>query len=106
MDAQSCIAFLPFQNGYLSAIPYMVIFVVIFPVSWAAQLLVNRRILTLQTQRKLFNSVGSYGSAAALVWLAYVECDVTEAVLAISLAVGLLAFVTPGVWVSPRHAST
>ena len=91
---------LPFQNGYLSAIPYVVIFMVIFPVSWTAQQLVNRKILTLQTQRKLFNSLGSYGSAAALVWLAFVKCNVTEAVIAISVAVGLLAFVTPGVWVS------
>ena len=81
----------------------MVIFMMIFPVSWGAQELVNRRILTLQLQRKLFNTVGSYGSAAALVWLAFVQCNVTEAVTAISIAVGLLAFVTPGVWVSPRH---
>ena len=31
-----------FQIGYLAAVPYVVIFVVIFPVSWAAQELVNR----------------------------------------------------------------
>ena len=73
---------------------------VIFPVSWTAQQLVNREILTLQMQRKLFNSLGSFGSASCMVWLAFVECSVAEAVLAISMAVGLLALCTPGVWVS------
>ena len=93
----------PFQNGYLSAIPYVVIFMVIFPVSWCAQELVNRRILNLRTQRKLFNCIGSYGSAAALIWLAFVRCNVTEAIIAISIAVGMLSFCTPGVWVSSRQ---
>ena len=89
-----------FQNGYLSAVPYLVMFVMIFPVSRLAQELINRGLISTQTQRKLFNSVGSYGAAAGLVWLSFVKCDVALAVVAISVVVGLQAFVIPGCMVS------
>ena len=66
-------------------------FVMIFPVSRLAQELINRDLISTQTQRKLFNSVGSYGAAAGLVWLSFVRCDVAMAVEAISVVVGFSA---------------
>ena len=89
-----------FQNGYLSAVPYLVMFIMIFPVSRLGQELINRDLINTQTQRKLFNSIGSYGAVAGLVGLSFVKCDVTVAVVAISVVVGMQSFVIPGCMVS------
>ena len=65
----------------------------------------DRDLVKTQTQRKLFNSVGSYGAAAGLVWLSFVKCDIAVAVVAISVVVGLQSFVIPGCMVSHTHRS-
>ena len=36
--------------------------------------------------RRLFNSIGTYGPAVGLIWLAYVGCDGTMAVVALCLS--------------------
>ena len=92
-----------FQDGYLSALPYLVMFVMIFPVSRLAQELVNRDLISTQMQRKLFNSLGSYGAAAGLVWLSFIRCNVALAVVGISVVVGLQSFIIPGCMVSYAH---
>ena len=77
------------QNGGLSALPYVCMYLMSFPVSYTADRLVNSGKFRTITIRKLFTIMGLGGPALALVWLAFVECDRVQAVLALCLASGL-----------------
>ncbi len=54
-----------------------------FPVGWGSNYLVNNGIVRPITSRKLFNSMSNFGSAAGFIWLAFVGCDTTWAIVAL-----------------------
>ncbi len=58
--------------------------------------------VSVGTSRKIFNSIAHYGPALGLVWLAWVGCDRTQAILALCISVGLNAGVYTGYQV-PRN---
>jgi ACS family sodium-dependent inorganic phosphate cotransporter-like MFS transporter 5 len=89
-----------FQNGYLSALPYLVIFILIFPISWSADKLVNEGVITYHVQRKLYNTIGCFGAALGLIMLSLVKCDVAMAVASLCMIMGFLAWNIPGCFVS------
>lgn len=55
----------------------------------AADFLINRNILSTVNVRRIFNSIGHYGSAFGLIGLAFTGCDKTAAIIWLCIAVGL-----------------
>jgi MFS family permease len=64
-------------------------YVMSFPVSYTADRLVNSGRFRTITIRKLFTIMGLIGPSLSLVWLAFVGCNSTQAILALCLASGL-----------------
>ncbi|KAJ8721769.1 hypothetical protein PYW08_004171 [Mythimna loreyi] len=100
------------QNGQLSALPYVAMYVLSFFFSWLAEFLVNRNILRLVTSRKIFNSIAHWGPAVALLGLSYLPGgNLSLAVIILTITVGLngahyVGFMLSHIDLSPNHAST
>ena len=60
-----------FQNGGLSALPYLCMYVMSFPVSYTADLLVNSGRLSLTNIRRVFTLMGLGGPSVMFVALAF-----------------------------------
>jgi hypothetical protein len=60
-----------------------------FPVGFLSDRLLNTERLSSATIRKIFNSMGSLGPAVGMIWLAFVGCDGTMAIVALVLSAGL-----------------
>lgn len=57
------------EDGALSALPYLAMFLLQVPVLYTADLLNKRHVTTLTTSRKIWNSVSMWGAAAGLLGL-------------------------------------
>lgn len=84
------------QNGVLSALPYICLFLCSILFSWIARVLESKKILPTVVSRKVFNTVGMFGPAAALVWVSFVGCDIQLTMVAMCLALGLSAGIYSG----------
>ena len=89
-----------FQNGLYSSLPYIVLFIAVFPVGRLSGYLVDSGKLSTVAQRKLMNTFGFFGAAASLIWLSFIGCDSTMALLALCLAVGFYSGAYAGYFVS------
>ncbi|KAI5639151.1 major facilitator superfamily domain-containing protein [Phthorimaea operculella] len=79
-------------NGVMSAIPYMAMFLVSFPLGYLSDLALRKNWLSLTVSRKFSNSVGHYGPAIALLGLSYVPGgDVAAVVALLTVALALNA---------------
>ncbi|KAG5684637.1 hypothetical protein PVAND_013857 [Polypedilum vanderplanki] len=101
------------QNALLSALPYFVMMCISFLLSPFADWLTNRRILKVEFSRKLFNTIGLWLPAAALIGLSYVTSEEQSslAVTLVTLAVGInaatyLGFQINHIDLSPNHSGT
>lgn len=61
------------EDGALSALPYLAMFLMQVPVLYVADVLNKRRVTTLTTSRKVWNTVAMWGGAAGLVGLGFIE---------------------------------
>ena len=87
------------QIGYLSALPYLVNFILVFPISYSAERVVQIQLMNVKTQRKLYNTIGCSGAALGLTLLALTKCDAVLAVAALCMVMAFLAFNIPGCFV-------
>ncbi|CAH0715897.1 unnamed protein product, partial [Brenthis ino] len=100
------------SSGYLSALPYLAMYILSFIFSWTAEFLVNRNITSLATSRKIFNTIAFWGPAASLLALSYIPPGNIElAVTMLVLTVGLngahyVGFLISHIDLSPNFAST
>lgn len=100
------------ENGKLSALPYVAMYLLSFFFSWVADFLVNRNIIRLVTSRKIFNSIAHWGPAVALLGLSYLPSgNLSLAVIILTITVGLngahySGFMMSHIDLSPNHAST
>ncbi|XP_076262233.1 putative inorganic phosphate cotransporter isoform X3 [Rhynchophorus ferrugineus] len=100
------------SNSALSALPYFVLWILSFFMSFASDALINKQILSLGNARKLFNSIGLIIPAIALVFLGFTGADeYKRAVCLLVIAVGFNSGVYCGynvnhVDISPNHAGT
>ncbi|KOB67057.1 Permease of the major facilitator superfamily [Operophtera brumata] len=100
------------NNGKLSALPYVAMYILSFVFSWIADFLVNRDIVQLVTSRKIFNTIAHWGPAVALLGLAYLPAgNLTLAVVILTITLGLngahyVGFMLSHIDLSPNHAST
>ncbi|KAK7866131.1 hypothetical protein R5R35_004780 [Gryllus longicercus] len=76
------------KNGLLSALPYFVMWILSFVFSWTSDFANKKQWLKLTTSRKLFNTIGHWGPACALLGVGYVE-EKASAVALLTVAVGL-----------------
>ncbi|RZF42645.1 hypothetical protein LSTR_LSTR001440 [Laodelphax striatellus] len=77
------------SNGKLSSLPYLGNFILTLSFSWLGDVIYQRRILSTSTARKMWNSIGLWGAAFALVILGAADHSVTSAVTLLTLAVAL-----------------
>ncbi|KAI5639152.1 major facilitator superfamily domain-containing protein [Phthorimaea operculella] len=78
-------------NGVMSAIPYMAMFLVSFPLGYLSDLALRKNWMSLNALRKFSNSVGHYGPAIALLVLSYVPGGNVTAVALLTVALSLNA---------------
>ncbi|XP_072948845.1 uncharacterized protein [Epargyreus clarus] len=79
-------------NGVMSALPYLAMFLMNFPVGFTSDYLIKKKIVSITTCRKIFNTVGLCGPALALICLSHVPAgNITAALLILVTALGLHA---------------
>lgn len=80
-----------FQNGFISALPYLVMWILSFPVCWLADYALKKGI-SAGIIRKFCNTIAHWGPAIALICLAAMSVqDHKVAVIILVIAVGLNA---------------
>ncbi|XP_052747681.1 putative inorganic phosphate cotransporter isoform X3 [Galleria mellonella] len=100
------------DNGLLSALPYLAMYLLSFIFSWLADFLVNRNIISKVTSRKIFNTIAFWGPAVALLVLSYLPPGhLALAVVILTITVGLngahyVGFMLSHLDLSPNFAST
>jgi ACS family sodium-dependent inorganic phosphate cotransporter-like MFS transporter 5 len=100
------------SNSLLSAAPYLALWILCFVFGPISDYLINNKILSRGTVRKIFNTIGTCGPAIALVALGFVPNDQsTLSVILLILVVGINAAVFCGFQVNhidlaPNHAGT
>ncbi|XP_015597300.1 putative inorganic phosphate cotransporter isoform X2 [Cephus cinctus] len=99
------------ENGIVSALPYLIMWILSFPASWLSDYALKKDV-SKQVARKVSNSIAHWGPALALVGLCYVRSDnAILAVITITAAVGLNAgsicgFQINHIDLSPNFAGT
>ncbi|KAJ8923270.1 hypothetical protein NQ315_001827 [Exocentrus adspersus] len=100
------------SNSLLSALPYLVLWLLSYVMSPLADILVTKKFITRSASRKIFNSIGLMGPAVALFALDFVGSTQKEVtIFLLVLAVGLNAGVYSGfhvnhIDISPTHSGT
>ncbi|CAH1154737.1 unnamed protein product [Phaedon cochleariae] len=100
------------SNSFMSALPYFVMWVLSFFMSPIADQLVERKIVSLRTSRKIFNTIGFVIPGVALLSLNIVDGHNKSAIIAILvIGVGMNAghfcgFLVNHIDISPNHAGT
>lgn len=84
------------QNGFLSALPYLCMWIFSFVVGVVSDKLISSGKITVTQARKICQGIGQYGPAAGLLWLAFVGCNSTMAIVALCFGVGLNGAVYSG----------
>ncbi|XP_053609910.1 putative inorganic phosphate cotransporter [Plodia interpunctella] len=80
------------SNGILSSLPYLAMFLLSFSMGAMTDLILRRSWLSVTNTRKLFNSIGLWGPAVAMIGLSYAPAgNSLIAVTMLVLAVGINA---------------
>lgn len=74
------------EDGALSSLPYCAMFLLQMPVSYAADVLNERKVITLTVSRKMWNTISTWGGTAGLIGLGYLQNNTT-------LTIGLYVFI-------------
>uniref|UniRef100_A0A1B6LUR8 Putative inorganic phosphate cotransporter n=1 Tax=Graphocephala atropunctata TaxID=36148 RepID=A0A1B6LUR8_9HEMI len=84
------------ENGLLSALPYLCLWICSFPACWLADVLEERNILSTVVIRKLYTSCCLGGGAVMVLSLCLVEKNAVAAMSLITVAVTFIAFMFSG----------
>nr|XP_021195151.2 putative inorganic phosphate cotransporter [Helicoverpa armigera] len=80
------------NNGMLSCLPYLSMYLLSFVMGAMTDVIIKNQWLSVSATRKLFNSIGLWGPAIALIGLSYApEGNMAFAVAMLTLAVGINA---------------
>ncbi|XP_066246488.1 putative inorganic phosphate cotransporter [Euwallacea similis] len=77
------------ENGFLSALPYLAMWLFSILVSQVADWMLTRPYFTATSVRKILNSIGQFGPAVALFVAAFTGCDKWLTVSLLTIGVGL-----------------
>ena len=75
------------QNGFISTLPYLAMFLMCYPMGMVADYLRLKDLVSTATSRKLFNSIGMIGPGLCMIILGFAGCNST-------LAIGILVLST------------
>jgi len=97
------------QNGLISSLPYFCMFLVAIIASQIGDYMRVKNLFSTRVVRKIFNSIGHWGPAVALIGASYSGCDRVLTVALLTIAVGLSGAVGPGyqvnhIDIAPNHA--
>ncbi|KAL0839171.1 hypothetical protein ABMA28_017139 [Loxostege sticticalis] len=80
------------SNGVLSALPYLAMYALSFPMGTLTDLILKKDCLSVTNTRKLFNSIGHWGPAIGLIGLSFTSADnMILAVTMLTISVGINA---------------
>ncbi|XP_016838309.1 putative inorganic phosphate cotransporter [Nasonia vitripennis] len=99
------------QNGYLSSLPYIGMWLCCTFMSWLADWLISKGHMAITTVRKVGTTIASVGPGLFVIAASYVGCDRTLVVVMFTLGVTLLGSGIPSLKVnaldlSPNYAGT
>ncbi|CAH1716905.1 putative inorganic phosphate cotransporter [Aphis gossypii] len=99
------------SNGFLSAMPYLVMWVLIIAFSWISDYIRTHGLISNTNQRKMWNSLAHWGGALALVSLYIFDTSTTGAIVLLTAALGLnsgvfTGFLTNHLDLAPNFAGT
>ncbi|XP_072948727.1 putative inorganic phosphate cotransporter [Epargyreus clarus] len=100
------------SNGVMSALPYITMFLMNFPVGFTSDYAIKKKWVSVTTCRKIANTVGFCGPAFGLICLSYVPAGhVTAALLVLVAALALHAgfyngYILVHLDMAPNFAST
>ncbi|XP_076064319.1 putative inorganic phosphate cotransporter isoform X2 [Oratosquilla oratoria] len=91
------------ENGVLSALPYLVMFITSLIIGTIMDWLRSNNTVTTTTARRISNAIGIYGPMICLIILTFTSylCDSTLAIVLLTFAVGLNGGIYSGVLNSP-----
>ncbi|XP_066909524.1 putative inorganic phosphate cotransporter isoform X2 [Halyomorpha halys] len=83
-------------NGILSALPYLAMWLLTFPVCWLADYLQKNKIVPNSVVRKLWTTIAQSGGAIMLVSMGFVGRDAVAAMTLLIITVALASFLFSG----------
>lgn len=97
------------QNALLSALPYLVMALMIYVFSYSSNYLIRREYVTVTMARRLYNTIAMWCPALCLILLSSITNNIYSAVVLLSIGVGLNAGINSGylmnhVDISPNFA--
>lgn len=93
------------SNGLLSALPYLLAWLVSNVVSWLGDWLIETGKISRTHLRKLYGALSAVVSACFLVGASYAGCDRIFVVILFTIGGGLMGFFYPSVVVNPNDLS-
>lgn len=78
------------ENGLLSSIPYIVMWVVSLGSAYICDKLIANKCMTISFARKFFSTIGAVGPAVFLLIASYVGCDRNMAIVMFTLGMGCM----------------
>ncbi|KRT84623.1 membrane transporter, partial [Oryctes borbonicus] len=100
------------SNGLLSAAPYFLLWILSFFFSYVTDLLINRKICSVATARKIVTNIGLIGPAISLIILGLIDSSNRGGVITLLIiAVGINSAIYCGyqvnhIDIAPNHAGT
>lgn len=97
------------KNALLSALPYLVMTLMIYVFSFSSEYLIRHKYVTVTMARRLYNTIAMWCPAVCLIVLGSMRNDIYSAVVLLSIGVGLNAGINSGylmnhVDISPNFA--
>lgn len=108
---KSVLKFSTAQNGFLSSLPFMMMWLTAMFSGWGSDFLIKRKIMTVSFVRKLFTSIASFGPGLGVLAASYAGCDRVLVMTLFTIGMALMGFFYPSLKVnaldlSPNYAGT
>ncbi|XP_054273649.1 sialin-like [Macrosteles quadrilineatus] len=84
------------ENGFLSALPYLSLWIFSFPVCWFADFLTKKKVFSTVVIRKLFTTICLVGGAVMVLSLCLVDRNAVAAMTLITIGITFTAFMFSG----------
>ncbi|XP_025422383.1 putative inorganic phosphate cotransporter isoform X2 [Sipha flava] len=99
------------SNGFLSALPYLIMWILIILFSWISDYIKINSLMSDTNQRKMWNSIAHWGGALALFVLYLFDTSAMEAIILLTVALSLnsgifTGFLTNHMDLAPNFAGT
>lgn len=99
------------DNGYVSSLPYLVMWFCSLASSWLADWMITRNVMSRTNVRKLGTTIASVGPAVFIIGASYASCDHVLVVAMFTIGMALMGTFYPGMKVngldlSPNYSGT